>query len=208
MWRHLAFIIDQEKAQYMLGGLATKRKRVEGSLAQLVDECVGLINFENQNPLMTPDTGVGGTEHHHGARSGLVEGRAGVGDLLVGRDGDPQKVQPREPPQLEQLGEHDTEQALEKNAAMPPMREERKDERQRDVVGKEMEFHHHKKKKKALDDAVAMQAADFEFGPMSILRTAEPGEEKVGKKRDFRRTAYMAPPQAVLMSSSCARRLR
>jgi hypothetical protein len=128
-------------------------------------------------------------------------------NLFMRCDGDPQKVQLGEPPQLEQHGEHDTKRALEKTSAMPPMREERKDERPRNVVGREMEFHHHKKKK-VLGDASAMQAADFEFGPKSILRTTKPDEEKFEKKRDFRRTAYMAPPQAVLMSSSCARRFQ
>jgi hypothetical protein len=128
-------------------------------------------------------------------------------NLFMRRDVGPQKMPLRERPQLEQHGEHDAEQASVKNSAMTPAREERKDERQRNVVGKEMEFHHHKKKKD-LGDASAMQAADLALGPTSILGTTKPDEEKIGKKRDFRRTAYMAPPQAVLMSSSCARRLQ
>jgi hypothetical protein len=90
---------------------------------------------------------------------------------------------------------------------MPLDDEEQKDGRHRPWDGEHDEFHHHKKKKD-LVEASAMQAADFEFGPKSILRTTKPDEEKFGKKRDFRRTAYMVPPQAVLMSSSCARRSR
>jgi hypothetical protein len=69
LWRHLVLIIDKERPQAMIGGIAPKRKRVEGSQAQLVDECEGLINFENQIPLTRPTMG----EIEFELRSGIVE---------------------------------------------------------------------------------------------------------------------------------------
>ena len=175
--------------------MSLDEKVIEGNRAQAAVSCEGLINFKNKNPLM------------RSTAEGEVGADGAFSSMLTRCDGDPQKMQLEEPPPLEQPGELGTKRASEKIPAMPPMREESEEERMRNAVGRELEFHHHKKKK-ALGDAPAMQAADFEFGPGSILRTTKPGEEKNGKKRDFRRTAYMAPPQAVLMSSSCARRLQ
>ena len=86
-WRDLVGTIEHYRQCAQRRGGLSKRKSMEGSQAQLSVECDGLINFNNQNPLMRQDADAVDVD-----RDGDV--------VLVGRDGGRQKVQPRGQPQL------------------------------------------------------------------------------------------------------------